>query len=115
MSVISKKTAEHYKWGDNCDGWHFVKSRNLSVIHESMPPNSFEKRHFHKSAEQFFFVLSGIATIELDGESFTVPAASGIHVSAGLKHQMRNNQKDDLVFLVVSTPPSHTDRFDTKK
>ena len=56
-----------------------------------MPPNSFEKRHFHKSAEQFFFVLSGIATIELDGESFTVPAASGIHVSAGLKHQMRNN------------------------
>jgi len=34
-------------------------------------------------------------------------------VSAGVKHQMKNNQKDDLVFLVVSTPPSHNDRFDT--
>ena len=114
MSIISKKTAEHYKWGDDCDGWHLVKSKNLSVIHESMPPNSFEKRHFHQSAEQFFFVLSGIATIELDGENFTVPASTGIHVSAGVKHQMRNNQNDDLVFLVVSTPPSHNDRFDTK-
>ena len=81
MSVISKKTAEHYKWGDDCDGWHLVKSKNLSVIQESMPPNSFEKRHFHQSAEQFFFVLSGIASIELDGENFTVPASTGIHVT----------------------------------
>ena len=78
-----------------------------------MPPNTSEKRHFHQIADQFFFVLAGIATIDVEGEIFTVPASSGIHVSAGVKHQIKNNQKDDLVFLVVSTPPSHNDRFDT--
>ena len=45
-------------------------------------------------ADQFFFVLAGIATIDVEGEIFTVPASSGIHVSAGVKHQIKNNQKD---------------------
>ena len=114
MSVISKNIAEHYKWGDSCDGWHFVKSKNLGVIFEFMPPNSSEKRHFHNTSEQFFFILSGIATIDLDSNSFIVPAASGIHVNAGVEHQMQNKQKVPLEFLVVSTPPSHGDRFDIK-
>jgi hypothetical protein len=30
---ISKQNAEHYIWGDSCDDWHLVKSKELSVIH----------------------------------------------------------------------------------
>jgi hypothetical protein len=36
---ISKHNAEHYIWGDNCDGWRLVKIPDLSVIHERMPPH----------------------------------------------------------------------------
>ena len=40
----SKENSEHYKWGDNCSGWHLVKTQSLSVIEELMPPkNSREK------------------------------------------------------------------------
>lgn len=28
---MSKHIAEHYIWGDNCDGWHLVKNQDLSV------------------------------------------------------------------------------------
>jgi len=31
---ISKQCAEHYIWGDQCDGWHLVKNNDLSIIHE---------------------------------------------------------------------------------
>jgi len=65
--MISKESAEHYTWGDGCDGWHLVKQPQLSVIHERMPPGTAEVRHYHERARQLFFVLSGTATLEVDG------------------------------------------------
>ena len=35
--VKSIKNAEHYQWGNACDGWHLLKSETLSVIQEKMP------------------------------------------------------------------------------
>ncbi|MCT7579144.1 cupin domain-containing protein [Aliarcobacter butzleri] len=110
MALVSIKNAEHYFWGEKCDGWHLVKSSGLSVIQERVPHGCSEVRHYHERSEQFFYVLSGIATMEVDGNIYQMTAGSGIHVPAGIPHQLSNHQTDDLVFLVVSTPPSHGDR-----
>jgi hypothetical protein len=45
---ISKYSAEHYLWGDHCDGWHLVKNQDLSIIHERMPANTSEIKHYHQ-------------------------------------------------------------------
>lgn len=111
LAVISKDNASHYKWGSNCDGWHLAKSERLSVIQERVPPGAGEVRHFHENAEQFFFVISGIATIEVDGVIHQLNNQEGIHVPAGAKHELRNESEIDLSFLVISTPPSHGDRM----
>ena len=113
MTIKSNSNSERYRWGECCDGWHLVKSDNLSVIQERVPSGAGEVRHYHKKAEQFFYVLSGVATLEVDGETFEVPALSGIHVPAGVAHQLQNKQVHDLEFIVVSTPPSHGDRVVT--
>ena len=110
--MISTKSAEHYKWGEDCDGWHLVKSPNLSVIQECVPPGCGEVRHFHQHAEQFFFVLSGVATIEVAGEIHLLQSHQGIHVKAKTPHQLKNEHSEDLVFTVTSTPPSHGDRVE---
>ena len=112
MPVVSADTAGHYEWGDGCDGWHLVRSERLSVIQERIPPNAAEKRHYHESAEQFFYVLSGVATMELDGEMFAIHPRQGIHVRAGVPHRISNRHRSDLVFAVTSTPPSHGDRVE---
>tara|TARA_B100000700_G_C14951784_1_gene812029 strand:+ start:66 stop:428 length:363 start_codon:yes stop_codon:yes gene_type:complete len=114
LSTIDKQTAEHYKWGNNCDGWHLVKSNALSVIQEHVPAGEAEVKHYHEHAEQFFFVLSGCATIELDGQIHKVTAQQGLHVSAGRVHQLSNQGTEPLHFIVTSTPPSHGDRIDVK-
>ncbi len=54
MKVTSKQNSEHYVWGNNCDGWHLLKTDSLSIIQENMPPNTHENLHFHSHAQQFF-------------------------------------------------------------
>ena len=110
MGFISKQNAEHYEWGDSCDGWHLVKSKALSVIQEKVPSGCSEVRHLHNKAEQFFFILSGEALIEVDGEKNILKSNQGIYIPAGRVHKLSNNSNKDLEFIVISTPPSHGDR-----
>ena len=112
MKAISTGNAEHYKWGDDADGWHLLKSNDLSIIEESVPPGGTERRHYHTRSQQFFYVLTGIASIEMAGETVQVHAGEGFHIPAGLPHQLMNNHTTDLRFLVVSQPQSHGDRVD---
>ncbi len=107
---ISTQTAEHYRWGEHCDGWHLAASENLSVIQESVPQGAAEVRHLHHRAEQFFYVLSGTATLEVDGAVSELDPGEGLYVPAGAAHRLSNQHKGTLEFLVISTPPSHGDR-----
>jgi mannose-6-phosphate isomerase-like protein (cupin superfamily) len=108
--LTSLDNAEHYVWGTDCDGWHLLKSDSLSIIYERMPPRTQEARHSHNKAQQFFFVLSGEATLELDGEQVIITERTGVQVPAGKPHQMFNRSGAEVVFLVISQPPSHGDR-----
>jgi quercetin dioxygenase-like cupin family protein len=107
----SRSSADHYRWGAHCDGWHLVRADNLSVIEERMPPGSREARHRHTAAWQFFYVLSGVLTMEVDGRRHRLVARSGIEIAPGVPHQAINEGDADVELLVVSTPPSHGDRI----
>jgi mannose-6-phosphate isomerase-like protein (cupin superfamily) len=109
-TMISKDTAEHYTWGDSCDGWRLVDRAELSVIHERMPPGTAEFWHHHRAARQFFFVLAGRATMEVGGAYHTLGAQQGIEIAPGLPHQMRNDSDADVEFLVISQPTARGDR-----
>lgn len=109
--AVSTANAPHYHWGDQCDGWHLARSDSLSVIQERVPPGCSETRHLHKHAQQFFYVLQGEATLEVDGHSQVLQTGEGMHVNSGQAHRLSNEGSSDLHFLVVSTPPSHGDRI----
>jgi mannose-6-phosphate isomerase-like protein (cupin superfamily) len=108
--MISRETAEHYTWGAICDGWHLVKQPELSVIHERMPPGTAEVRHYHERSRQFFFVLAGVATLEVNGVRETLQAHQGVEVPPRVPHQMLNESADDVEFLVISHPTTRGDR-----
>ena len=112
--VISTRSAEHYKWGGahgtDCDGWHLVKTPELSIIEEFMPASTSEVRHSHVHAQQFFFVLEGELTLEVEYHHFAVRAGEGIEISPGQRHQVLNNSENSVRMIVTSQPPSHGDR-----
>ena len=112
MTVVSKENSDHYVWGDNCDGWHLLKNANLHVIRESVPPGKSEKPHFHSIAQQFFFILSGKAVMELEGSDHILSIGQGIHIPAGKAHQFKNPFQEPVEFLVISNPSTRGDRSD---
>lgn len=108
--AISIQNTTHYTWGDNCDGWHLLKTESLSVIQEKMPAGTSEQLHFHHRAQQLFYILSGIATFEIAEKIIIVKANESIAIPAGVKHSIANKTGEDLNFLVISQPDSHGDR-----
>ena len=113
--IISIESAEHYKWGGqrgtDCDGWHLVKTPELGVIEELMPAGTSETRHSHVHARQFFYVLEGELTLEVEYHHFVLHAREGIEIFPGQQHQAVNQSSKAVRILVTSQPPSHGDRI----
>ncbi len=113
--IIDTTNAEHYTWGGanntDCDAWYLVKAEGINVIEELMPPNTAETRHLHRVARQFFYVLSGELTMEVEHHDFVVTAGKGIEIHPGQAHSAQNRGTVPLRIFVTSQPPSHDDRF----
>jgi mannose-6-phosphate isomerase-like protein (cupin superfamily) len=112
MRPSDKSNADHYVWGGVCDGWHLLRSADLSVIQERVPPGASETKHFHTKARQFFYVLSGTATLEFADGEVTFGAGQGVQVEPGIAHRFRNKAATEVEFLVISSPPTAGDRTD---
>jgi mannose-6-phosphate isomerase-like protein (cupin superfamily) len=112
MNIVDLSNAEHYLWGNNCDGWHLVKQADMSAIAERVPAGESEQRHYHIYSRQFFYILTGEAVIEVDGDRQVLKAQQGIEIPPRAVHQFRNESSSDVTFLVISVPKSHGDRVD---
>jgi len=110
VEALNTANVEHYIWGDACDGWHLVKSQELSIIEERMPPHTAERRHFHSKADQFFYILSGEAQMEIEGQIVTLSARSGVFIEHGRPHKISNESAQEVIFLVISRPTTRGDR-----
>ena len=111
-AAVSKyQPLKHYKWGSDCDGWNFVDEESLSVKQELMPAGTSEVKHFHQSAQQFFFILKGIATLEIEDATIQVNEGEGLHIEPGSKHRILNESNEDLEFILCSQPSTKNDRI----
>jgi mannose-6-phosphate isomerase-like protein (cupin superfamily) len=111
MKPVSKyQSLKHYQWGKACDGWNLVDKTSLSVKQERMPAGTAEERHYHHSAQQFFYILKGTATFEVEEEIFELSEGEGLHIAAGKKHRILNHTTDALEFLLCSQPSTQNDR-----
>ncbi len=111
IKVSKYEPLKHYQWGNACDGWNFVDEPSLSVKQERMLAGTAEALHYHQHARQFFFILEGVATFEIDSEIVTVDAQEGIHIKPGQQHRISNQSATDLIFILSSQPNAAGDRI----
>jgi len=110
--VVSKhEPLKHYQWGNVCDSWNLVENVGLSVKQEMMPAGASEQLHYHEKSQQFFFVLAGTATFEIEGKQIEVSVHEGLHILPGQKHRIINNGSSDLEFILCSQPAIVNDRI----
>lgn len=65
------------------------------------PSNETTQHHNHECSDEFVYILSGTATLELDNESFVLSAGDFAGFPAnGATHSMKNTGDSDLVYLM---------------
>jgi mannose-6-phosphate isomerase-like protein (cupin superfamily) len=112
MKAVSKyQPLKHYKWGSDCDGWNLVEEDSLSVKQELMPAATKEVKHYHQTAQQFFYILKGKATFEIENSIIEINQGEGLHIEGGKKHLISNKSKEDLEFILCSQPSTKNDRI----
>jgi mannose-6-phosphate isomerase-like protein (cupin superfamily) len=109
--MISTKNAEHYIWGDSCDGWHLLKRDDMSVIQERVPAGGAEVMHYHERARQFFYVLEGEGKMVFEDQEVVLQKDQGLEIAPMVKHQFKNVSPADVRFLVISVPSTRGDRI----
>ena len=72
----------------------------------SYQPRGYVAPHTHKVQEQIYHVLDGEGLMELDGQRTVVRTHDVIHIRPGVEHAIYNSGLKDLVFLVITTPPT---------
>jgi mannose-6-phosphate isomerase-like protein (cupin superfamily) len=112
MKPVSKAyPLQQYQWGNGCDGWNFVNEQSISVKQERMPAGAAETLHYHQYAQQFFFMLQGEASFEIEDKLIIVKAQEGIHIRACQKHRIINHTLFPIEFILSSQPSTENDRI----
>lgn len=72
----------------------------------SYQPRGYAEVHSHEVAENLYYILQGKGIVELDGVPHLVEPHMVVHIPPGVRHGIFNTGLEDLVFLVVASPPS---------
>ena len=81
-----------------------------SLAEASMEPGQKTDRHYHKLSEEFYFLLEGAGSMEIDGEIRDVAPGDAILIPPGARHQI--TAKSHLCFLCCCAPPyEHADTY----
>ena len=83
---------------------------NQSLAEATVRPGESTNLHYHRQAEEIYYILRGHGLVSLADESVEVMAGMAITIAPGTPHNVVNNGMVDLVFLCCSSPAySHHD------
>ena len=84
--------------------------QNQSLAEARVPAGARTQRHYHKLAEEFYFILEGRGEMEIDGETRAVRTGDCVLIPPGAWHTIA--AIDALRFLCCCAPPySHEDTY----
>jgi mannose-6-phosphate isomerase-like protein (cupin superfamily) len=98
------------------DGYGFRKVRHalgvsaFGVNAVVMPPGYDGFLHYHDTQDELYFVHSGTARFEVDGEVRELGPGGLVHVESTTPRKFSNAGDDDLVVLVIGGKGGYVER-----
>ena len=84
--------------------------KNQSLAEARVPVGTATQRHYHWLSEEFYFILEGRGSMEIDGELRDVAPGDAILIPSGCWHTITAHET--LRFLCCCAPPySHDDTY----
>jgi mannose-6-phosphate isomerase-like protein (cupin superfamily) len=76
-----------------------------------MPPGFVGFHHFHETQDELYFVHSGSARVEVEGETKVLGPGGLVHVESTTPRRVSNaSETEDLVLLVIGGKGGYVDR-----
>lgn len=87
-------------------------TRNQSLAEATVAAGTSTVRHYHRVAEEIYFILEGSGQMEIDGIVRPVGPGDAILIPPGAWHEITADAEDRLRFLCACAPPyRHEDTF----
>lgn len=83
-----------------------LKSRHVDHRISSYEPMAYVARHKHIYQEQIYHVLEGQGLFEYGDDKRVVGPHDVIFIPPGIEHAFYNTGLANLIFLVITTPPT---------
>ncbi len=75
----------------------YIKEYNHGIL----GPNNVTQQTKSDKEQEFFFVLSGVGTVEAGGKTAPLEEGTGVFIPAGLTYQFKNTGNDALEVVIV--------------
>jgi len=83
-----------------------------SLAEATLEPAETTQRHYHREAEEIYFVVKGSGELEVDGDVKRIRPGDAVLIPPGAWHQLENNGTSELRILCCCVPPyRHEDTF----
>jgi len=98
------------------DGYGFRKVRQALGVEAFgvnvivMPPGYLGFHHYHDEQDELYFVHSGTARVEVEGEERILGPGGLVHVSSTTPRRVSNGGEEDLVMLVIGAKGGYVGR-----
>lgn len=79
-----------------------VNSHSLARV--TIGPGKSSLPHFHRISDESYLILSGTATMHINGVEFTLHPWEAVLIEPMDVHQIFNHGDEDLVFMAVCVP-----------
>ena len=87
--------------------WGHYEILQESEIHKVkciyVKPNSRLSYQRHQKRAEHWFIVSGVATVTLNGKTFQKNAGETVDIEIGDLHRIANQGLDELIFIEVQT------------
>jgi len=87
----------------------FGKAAGGSLAHSLaqivIPPGKTSLKHYHPVAEESYYILSGSAQMELEGDARPLGPGDSVIILPGQVHRITNASDSNVVLLAVCVPP----------
>jgi len=112
VDVQSVNRAEPFTTKDGSTIRELHHTAAQSLAEATLEPGEVTQRHYHRVAEEIYFVLKGSGRMEVDGDTKTIRPGDAVLIPAGAWHTLENNGTSELRILCCCVPPySHEDTF----
>jgi mannose-6-phosphate isomerase-like protein (cupin superfamily) len=112
VKVASISGTEFFVTKDGSTIRELHRTEVQSLAEATLEPDEATQRHYHRQAEEIYFVLKGSGRMEVDGDTRMIRPGDAVLIPAGAWHTLENNGNSELRFLCCCAPPyAHEDIF----